>query len=110
MRARSAPIQPLERAAVIAVPQHRPRREQLVQAQGAMENVAADEPEGPLQIERTHNLPPEHRGLEIRRMSIDKIDHDIGNFLAMCVPRRVVRQNWRHMLAEQTGHMPSWGC
>src|ERR1700733_15142936 len=65
MRARSAHVQPRQGSAIVAVAQHRPCREHLVQAQGAVENVAADQPEGALEVERAHDLPSEHRSLEI---------------------------------------------
>src|ERR1700686_5396752 len=55
MGAGAAHVKPLQRSAVIAVAEHRARREQLIEAQGAVGNVAADEPEGALQIERTHD-------------------------------------------------------
>ena len=77
---------PCERSAVIAVPEHRPRREQLIEAQRAVEDVAADEAEGALEIERAHDLPAEHRGLEIRRMAVDQIDHEVGDLLAVRRP------------------------
>jgi len=52
MRAGAAHVKPLQRSAVIAVAEHRARREQLIEAQGAVGDVAADQPEGALQIER----------------------------------------------------------
>src|ERR1035437_4645127 len=107
MRARPAHIQSLQWAAIVTVTQHRPRRKQLVQAQGAMKNVAADQAKGTFQIERAHDLPTEHGSPEVRRMTIDEIDHDVGDLVAMVVPGRAVRQDWSDMLAEQAGHMLS---
>src|ERR1700679_3231589 len=109
MRARSAHVQSLQRTAIVAVPEHGPRREHLVQAQGAVKDVAADQPEGALEIERAHDLPPEHRGLEIGRMTVDEIDHDIGYLLPMIVPGCPVGQLRRDVLAEQARHVLSRG-
>src|ERR1700733_4010674 len=57
MRARSVHVQSFQRTAIIAVSEHWPRREHLVQAQGTVKNIAADQPEGSFEIERTHDLP-----------------------------------------------------
>jgi hypothetical protein len=57
MRARSAHVQSFQRSAIVAVSEHWPRREHLVQAQGAVKNVAADQSEGSFEIERAHDLP-----------------------------------------------------
>src|ERR1700722_9431602 len=69
MRAGSAHIESLQGSAIVAVSHHRPRREHLVQAERTMKDIAADQAEGPLEIERAHDLPSQHRGLEIRRMT-----------------------------------------
>jgi hypothetical protein len=42
------------------VAEHRPRREQLVERERAMEDVAADEPEFALEIERAERAPAEN--------------------------------------------------
>jgi hypothetical protein len=42
MRARAAQVQPAHRRAVVAVAEHRPRGEQLVGRQRAVEDVAPD--------------------------------------------------------------------
>src|SRR5947208_10204110 len=60
MGAASAMIEALQRPAIISVPQHWPRREQLVQRQRAVEDVAAEQSELPFQIERRQDLPPDH--------------------------------------------------
>src|SRR3954466_11312903 len=52
MGAGAAMVKSLQRPAIIRVAEHRPRREQLVQRQGAVEDVAADEAEIALQINR----------------------------------------------------------
>ena len=52
MGARAAHIESGNRTAIIAMPQHRPRREQLIELQPPMQDVAAGQPEHALQIER----------------------------------------------------------
>src|SRR5258707_1993588 len=50
MRARAAVVEAFERSAVVRIAQHRPRPEQLVERERAVEDVAADEPELLFQI------------------------------------------------------------
>ena len=52
MRAGAAQIEARQRHAIIGMAQHRPVREQLVEPHLAVEDVAADQPEAALQIER----------------------------------------------------------
>src|SRR4029077_19539051 len=77
MRAGAAHVEPLQRSAVVAVAEHRARAEQLIEAQGAVRDVATDEPEGALQIERTHDLTAEYRRLEVGSVGVDRVDHQI---------------------------------
>ncbi len=67
MRAGAAEVQAAHRRPVVAVTEHRSRREQLVERQRAVEDVAADEPELALEIERRERATAEDAGLEIRR-------------------------------------------
>ena len=60
---------PAERTAVVAVAEHRARGEQLIETQRAVDDVPADEAEGALEVERTHDLPTEHGRLEVRRVA-----------------------------------------
>ena len=46
-----------------------------------MKDVAADEAEGAFEIERREDLPAEHRTLEVRRMAVDRLDHQVGDRL-----------------------------
>ncbi len=43
---------------VVCMAQHRPGAEQLIQAEGPMEDVVADQPEGALEIELAQDLAP----------------------------------------------------
>src|SRR5689334_11742144 len=107
MRAGAAEIKPRQRAAIVRITDHRPRAEKLVERQRAVEDVAADQAEIALEIERALDLPPEHRGLEARREAVDGPDHDVGDFLAMIVPRSAVRQFRRNVLAEEARDVPA---
>lgn len=86
VRAGAAHVQTLQRAPVARVTQHWPGREHLIETERAVEDVAPDEPEGALQIERAEDLPAEHRTLEIRRIRTDRVDHQIRHCLAVRVP------------------------
>src|ERR1700733_10423805 len=107
MRAGTAHVQPAERTAVVAVTEHRARAEQLIEAQRAVEDVPADQPEGALQVERTHDLASEHRRLEVGRVSVDGLDHEVGHRLAMRVPGLPVGERRRHVLTEQARDVAS---
>src|SRR4030088_3754679 len=52
MRAGTAMVEALQRSAIIGVAEHRPRREQLVQRQRTMEDIAPEQAELALQVER----------------------------------------------------------
>src|SRR5579859_4465374 len=73
MGSRTAHIEAGHRRAVIGMAQHRPRREQLVQVELAMEDVAADQAEGAFEVERAVDLHAQHRLLEVRRIFVDGI-------------------------------------
>jgi len=101
MSARAAHVKTLQGPAVIAVPEHRPGRKHLIEAQSAVEDITAHKSEGALQIKRTHDLPPEYCRLEVRRIGVDRIDHEIGYRLAMRIPRCAIGKLRGHMLAEK---------
>src|SRR5947199_3487891 len=86
MRAGAAHVETAQRAAVVRVSEHRARGEHLSKIERAVENIAADEPEGALEIERREYLPAEHRALEVRRIAVDRVDHQVGDRLAVIVP------------------------
>src|SRR6202020_3043361 len=87
MGSRAAHVQSLERSTVVPVPEHRPRREQLIEAEGAVEDVTAHQTEGTLEVQRGEDLPTQDRRPEVRRMLVHQIDHDVRDLLAMRVPR-----------------------
>src|SRR5687767_14791658 len=108
MRPRAAKIEARERHSVIGVTEHRPVREELVEAHLAVEDVAADQAEAALEIERRQRQPADDAGGEARRKTVDMADDRVGRFVAPRVPpaRHVIGE----MLAEQAGDMAArWG-
>src|SRR2546423_2727519 len=91
MRAASAMVEPLQRPAIIGMAEHRARREQLIERQRAMKNIAPNQPELALQIQRREDLPAHYTCRETRGILVDGRDHEIGDLLAMVVPRSAVR-------------------
>src|SRR3954464_1768311 len=70
MRAGAAQIKAFERHSVIRRADHRPRAEQLIEPHLAVEDVAADQPEAPFEIERRMDLPAKHRLGETGRVRV----------------------------------------
>ena len=59
MRPRSAEIQILNRGAIACPVEQRPHREELIQSQLPMEDVAAGQPDSGLDVRRPEDLPVE---------------------------------------------------
>ena len=51
-----------------------------------MKDVAADKAEIPFEVERREDLPRNYGSLKSRRVSFDRLDHQIGDDLARLVP------------------------
>ena len=66
MRARAAQIETFQRHPVIGRANHRTSAEQLIKPHLAVEDVAADQSEAALEIERGMDLPADHRLCEAR--------------------------------------------
>src|SRR5258708_2078552 len=66
MGAGAAHVQALERPAIVAVPEHGPGREQLIEGERAVEDVPADQAKLALQIKRRERSPRDDAGTEIR--------------------------------------------
>src|SRR5271165_3710201 len=62
MRTGAAHVKPLERTAVIAVAEHRPRRKQLVECQRAVKNIAPGKTELALEIQRREHATRDDAG------------------------------------------------
>src|SRR5438309_2938426 len=86
MGAGAAQIEALERHPVSRRANHRPRAEQLVEAHLAVENVAADQPEAALEVERRMDLPAEDRLTEAWGVRVDGGDDLISRLLPLLVP------------------------
>ena len=86
VRARTAHIKPRDRRPVVAMPQHRTCGIQLVERHVAVEDIAADQPEFALEIERRMDLPCNDTRLEIGCMLRDGVDDVVGDLLADIVP------------------------
>lgn len=110
MGTRPTQIQAGKGAAIARLADHRPRREQLVGAQCAVEDVAADQAEGAFQIERGQHLTTEHAVSEAGRIAFNGSDHQVGYRLAVVIPVTPIRKYRRHVLAEQAGHMLPGRC
>ena len=74
---------------------------ELIERQAAVKNVAADKAEVALEVERRQDLSGDDGRLEARRVSLDRVDHHVGDLFAGLVPRPPVRQSRRDVLAEQ---------
>src|SRR5512138_2526157 len=83
MRARTAKVEALQRHAVIGRADHRPRAEQLVESHLAVEDVAADQTEPTLEVERRMDLPAKHRLGEAWCMGIDRRDDLVCGLLSL---------------------------
>src|SRR5215212_6032976 len=79
----AAQIEALERHTVVRGADHRPCAEQLVEAHLAMENVAADQSEAALEVERRVDLPADHRLGEARRVAVDQSDDRVRRSFAL---------------------------
>ncbi len=74
-----------------------------------MENIAADQAEGALQVERAVDLTADHRRLEARRVFVERRDHEVRHFFTVVVPGAAVGQLRRDMLAEHRRDMHARG-
>src|SRR5262245_19347393 len=105
MRARAAEIEPRQRHAVIRVAEDGPRGKELIERQRAVEDIAVRQTEGALQIEWRENLAADHTRAEAGSELIHGIDHEVGDFVAMSVPRFAIGQLRSDVLAEQARHV-----
>src|ERR1700681_2355461 len=101
MSTRAAVIESLERPPIVRIAERRPRPEQLIERQGAVEDVAAGQAEDLLQVKRAQRRAAEDARLEAGRITLDRIDHQIRDLLAAVVPGAAIGQLRRHMLTEQ---------
>ncbi len=103
MGARAAQIKARQWHAIVGMAEHRPVREELVQAHLAVEDVAAGQAEAAFKIERRQSHPAGHRSGEAGGIAVDLRDDRVGRLVAARVP--AARHIIREMLAEQAGDM-----
>src|ERR1700687_1398284 len=72
--ARAAHVQALQRAAIVTMTEDRSRREELVQREGAVEDIAPDESELALEVERRQCVPGDDARGKIGRVTLDGSD------------------------------------
>src|SRR5258706_1005927 len=101
MRARATEIKPAYRRAVVGVAEHRPRREELVERERAVEDVPADQAEVALEVERREDFAGEYASLEVRRVTVHRVHHRVGCSVFHVVPALPVRQDRIEVLAEE---------
>src|SRR6476646_5967614 len=105
VRPRPAQIETPERHSIIRGTNHRTGAEQLVDPHLAVEDVATDQPEPALEVERRMDLPSKHGLGEAGSMTVDGCDDLVGRFLALLVPAAAGAQIIAEMLAEQARHV-----
>ena len=109
VRARTAHVQASYRSAIVAVAKRGAGRPELIERHMAVHDVAADQPEFALEVERRMDLPRDDRRLEIGRVPGDGLDDQVGGGFTLVVPAATVREDGRKLLAEQAGDVHSRG-
>src|SRR4029079_7603068 len=110
MRARTAEVKMGHGHAVIAVPEHGPRAEKLVQRELSVKYVTSDEAELAFEVERRVEAAPDDLGPEVGCELVHMFDHRVGGLLALVVPLASVRKRIAEVLAEEARHVLSGRC
>ncbi len=110
MCSRAANIETRDRRTIVGEAGRRAHGEDLVHMQAAMEDIATDEAEFTLEIERSEHLAGDDRTAEIRRIRRHRVDHALGGFVPRFVPASPVGERRREMLAKQACHVMAFGC
>src|SRR3546814_2040024 len=82
----AAHVEALHRPPIGGVAKHGAGGPKLVQGHVAVHDVAADEAELALQVERREDHAAEHRCLEAGGIGLDRVDDRVGRRLAVGVP------------------------
>src|SRR6056297_249304 len=101
----TAQVQAGHGATIVGLAEQRTRAEQLVEAQRAMKDVAAQQAVLALEIQRREEAASENAGGEVRRMTVHRGDRQVGEGFPVAVPAAVGRGI--DVLAEQAGDMLS---
>src|SRR3954453_5789345 len=94
----AAQVESLDRAAVVRMAEERPRRPELVESEGAVEDVAADEAEVALQVGGREGAVAEDARAESWGVRFDDIEDPIDSLALAHIPVRLGRE----VLAEET--------
>jgi hypothetical protein len=79
-------VETRKRPAIVGVAQHRPGGEQLIEGQGSVKDVAAEEAEVPFEVEGRKSLAADDAGPKPWRVAVDRVDHEVGYLIAPLVP------------------------
>src|SRR6187401_540629 len=106
MSRRSTEIQPANRRTVARPAGGRPQKEQLLDRQLALKDVALAQAEVAFDIERRQNLTMKNPVAKVRCEFTDRIDDRVAEGLALVIPRtaaevvrRVLHETRHHVLA-----------
>ena len=86
MRGRTAHIKVANRRAVLRPSRHRAQKEQLLQREFALKDVAFRQAELALDVQWREHLTMNNDVAQIRRVFRDGIDHRIAELFALLVP------------------------
>src|SRR5258706_4801521 len=90
--------------------QDRARAEELVQAELAVEDVAAHEAKFALEIEGRECALAEDRRAEVGREAAHLVDRRVGRALALLVPLAARGKRIAEVLAEEASHVLAGRC
>ena len=102
VRARAAQVQPVDRRRVLRQRRRRPHERHLVQALLALEDVAAEQPEDPLEVRRREHLVVHDRVLHVRRHRAERVEALLP--VALARPLRPALLVVRPVLGEHRHH------
>ena len=86
MRARAAHVESLEGAAVVAVSEHGPGREELIERQLPVKDVATGQAKFSLQIQRGKRAHRDNACAEAGSVAINRVEHQFRNLVLDVVP------------------------
>src|SRR5262249_34524834 len=84
----AAQVEAANRGPVIGRTEDRPGRKHLPEVERPVKDIAAHEAERAFEVEGGENLAAQHRAAKIRRIGIDRIDHQVSDAVAPVVPGR----------------------
>src|SRR5688500_9609089 len=103
--ARAAQVQSLERHSIVRRADQRAPAAQLIEAHLAVEDIAADQSEAALEVQRRMDLPADHGLGETGRMAVDQRDDRVRGLFTLVVPAAAGAKIVAEMLAEHRRDM-----